>query len=387
MRAAGVFPANTNWPSRKLESTLLLSPDAKSMVPMLVQAISQLDATDIAGAINYIKRGIGSQMSFGHVMFGGQVRRSSILIQRGGRLRRRAGKVRSRLQISSGKFRMYAVLLLSCLGFLYLLFAPRISPALYRSVLFHPMPLSAEDTPPELEGVTGEDVVFGQEKHYRLNGWYYRLPKSRFVVLVSHGNGGNISIRPSLLEAILQSGCSVFIYDYCGYGKSEGSPDLQNIVEAGECAYHYLITKQGYKPEDIIVYGESLGAAVSACLAERCKTGGLIIQSGFSSLYSIAVEAIPFFAIYPRFLFPDADFDTANRVARLKVPILVIHGTLDEIVPVHHGRNIYDSASEPKTILILDGAGHNDITDDYRDEFVKAVRKFVSSLAVKTQVQ
>jgi uncharacterized protein len=215
--------------------------------------------------------------------------------------------MQSRLQISSGKFRMYAVLALSGLAFLYLLFAPRISPALYRWALFHPMPLSAEDTPPELEGVTGEDVVFGQEKHYRLNGWYYRLPKSRFVVLVSHGNGGNISIRPSLLEAILQSGCSVFIYDYCGYGNSEGLPDLKNIVEAGECAYHYLITKQGYKPEDIIVYGESLGAAVSACLAERCKTGGLIIQSGFSSLYSIAVEAIPVFAIYPRFLFPDAD--------------------------------------------------------------------------------
>jgi hypothetical protein len=72
MRAAGVFPANTNWPSRKVESTLLLSPDAKSMVPMLVQAISQLDATDIAGAINYIKRRIGSQMSFGHVMFEGK---------------------------------------------------------------------------------------------------------------------------------------------------------------------------------------------------------------------------------------------------------------------------------------------------------------------------
>jgi len=164
-------------------------------------------------------------------------------------------------------------------------------------------------------------------------------------------------------------------------------PDLQNIVEAGECAYSYLLSKQGYKPEEIIVYGESLGGAVSACLAERCKTGGLIIQSGFSSLYGIAVEAIPFFAIYPRILFPAADFDTANRVARVKVPVLVIHGTLDSIVPVHHGQKIYDSASEPKSILLVQGAHHTDISDLYRHDFVKALRQFVSSLPAKTQVQ
>lgn len=278
---------------------------------------------------------------------------------------------------------MFAAFALPSLAFLYLLFSPRVSPALYRSALFHPMPLSAETRPPVLDGIKGEDVIFGEEKSFKLSGWYYRNPGRRFVVLVSHGNGGNIAIRPSLLEAILQSGCSVFIYDYCGYGKSEGLPDLQNIVEAGQCAYQYLIEKQGYKPEQVIVYGESLGAAVSACLAERCKTGGLIIQSGFSSLYAIAIEAIPTFAVYPRFLFPAADFDTANRVARIKVPILIVHGTLDTIVPVHHGQRIFNAASEPKSILLLNGAHHTDISDLYRDEFVKGLRKFISTLPVE----
>jgi fermentation-respiration switch protein FrsA (DUF1100 family) len=275
---------------------------------------------------------------------------------------------------------MYAAVAFPSMILFYLLLSPRFSPTLYRASLFHPHPLSADAAPPVLDGVAGEDVIFGEEKSYRLNGWFYRKPGARLVILVSHGNGGNIAIRPSLLACILQSGCSVFIYDYCGYGKSQGLPDLQNIVAAGECAYRYLIDQQGFKPEEIIVYGESLGAAVSACLAERCRTGGLIIQSGFTSLYTIALEKIPFFAIYPRILFPAADFDTANRVAKVQVPSLIIHGTLDEVVPVHHGEEIFAAACQPKSILILKGAHHTDISELYRRQFVDALRQFVAAL-------
>jgi len=275
---------------------------------------------------------------------------------------------------------MLAFVALPSLILLYVVASPRFAPALYRSSLFFPHKMSADRVPPQLEGVAGEEVNFGQERSYELNGWFYRKPGARYVMLVSHGNGGNISVRPSLIECILDADCSVFIYDYCGYGKSKGLPDLQNIVAAGECAYRYLIDKQKYKPEDVIVYGESLGGAVSACLAERCPTAGLIIQSGFSSLYKIAIEKIPLFGVYPPLLFPADDFDTANRMARLKVPVLIIHGTDDGLVPVHHGEAIYAAAKQPKTILILQGARHTDITELYKYKFVAALRQFVRSL-------
>jgi len=275
---------------------------------------------------------------------------------------------------------MFAFVALPLLVLLYVFASPRFSPGLYRWSLFFPHKMSADVLPPELAGVAGEDVSFGQEQSYELNGWFYRKPGARYVMLVSHGNGGNVSVRPSLIECMLDADCSVFIYDYCGYGKSKGLPDLQNIVAAGECAYRYLIGRQKYKPDDVIVYGESLGGAVSACLAERCPTAGLIIQSGFSSLYKIAIEKIALIGIYPPLLFP-ADFDTAKRMSRLQLPVLIIHGTDDGLVPVHHGEALFAAANQPKAILILKGARHNDISELYKHQLVGALRKFISSLS------
>jgi pimeloyl-ACP methyl ester carboxylesterase len=262
----------------------------------------------------------------------------------------------------------------------YLFFSPRFSARLYRFVLFHPLAMSADEGPPVLDGVPGLEVVFGEDISCRLVGWFYRRPGARFVMLVSHGNGGNIAIRPALLECILRSGCSVFIYDYCGYGKSAGLPDLQNIVQAGESAYRYLINNQGYQPGEIIVYGESLGTAVSACLAESSSVAGLVIQSGFSSLYKIAVEKLPLFSIYPPLLFPAGHFDTLSRVKNIKVPVLIVHGTLDPVVPVEHGEAIYAVANQPKSILVLNGAHHTDISELYKKDFVGAMNQFVASL-------
>jgi uncharacterized protein len=262
---------------------------------------------------------------------------------------------------------------------IYVLLSPKLAPYIYRPLLFHPDEMSVETKPPVLQGIEGQEVVFGREKSFKLFGWLYRQHKTPFVVLVCHGNGGNIGVRPSLIEGILQAGASVLIFDYCGYGKSEGSPDPQNVIDASICAYQYLIEKQQFKPSDIIPYGESLGAAPAAYLSANFETRGLILQSGFTSLHAIAVEKYPFLNLYPPVLFPVDTLDTLSSVKKLRVPVLILHGGLDPVVPVQHGETLFAVANEPKSILVLKGAEHSDMTRLFRKEFVEAVRSFVEA--------
>jgi len=268
---------------------------------------------------------------------------------------------------------------------IYVLVSPKLAPYIYRPMLFHPLEMSAETMPPVLQGVKGQEVVFGQEKSLKLFAWFYRQHITPFVVLVCHGNGGNLGVRPSLIEGLLQAGASVLIFDYCGYGKSEGLPDPQNVIDASICAYHYLNDKQQFKPSEIIPYGESLGAAPAAYLSANFETKGLILQSGFTSLHAIAVEKYPLLNLYPPILFPIDTLDTLGSVKKLRVPILILHGSLDPVVPVQHGEAIFAAANEPKSILVVNGAEHSNITELFRKEFVRAVRSFCEShnLAVK----
>jgi pimeloyl-ACP methyl ester carboxylesterase len=259
--------------------------------------------------------------------------------------------------------------------------SPRISGPVYRPLLFHPHVLPNDYSSPTLEGIKGEDVRFGSDRNLDLYGSYYNYPHSKFVVLLSHGNGGNISVRPKLIEALLSQHLSVFIYDYCGYGKSAGQPDVENICGAALSAYAYLVKERGYKPNQIVLYGESLGAAVSTYLASREPIAALILQSGFTSLRSIAIEKFAWLGVYPDWLFPKPPLDTLQTLPGIKVPVLIIHGGQDSLVPIHHGEALFAAANQPKFLLAIPDAHHSDFYEFWRPDVERAFAKLIETLS------
>lgn len=270
----------------------------------------------------------------------------------------------------------------SLLAALYFAFSPRLAPALYARRMFRPHAYPEGDwNVAEIGGLLPQDSYFRGADGSRLHGWYFYNPSASQVILFSHGNTGNITGRQNLVRLLLQTGASVFIYDYRGYGKSEGLPSVRGIVEDGVAAFDHLVNGKGFRPSQIVIYGESLGTAVTAELAEERACAGVILQSGFSSLRKIGYERMPITRIYPTMLFPHPLLDSAGKMARVDKPLLVIHGKLDTVVPFAHAEEVFERARGIKTFVSLDAA-HSDLWSAAPDTYVDGVRKFLLSLPV-----
>lgn len=185
---------------------------------------------------------------------------------------------------------------------------------------------------------------------------YLPNKKAKYILLVSHGNGedlGQIIPRLKTFRKTFQDlGMSVFAYDYPGYGTSTGRPSEKSSYEAINAAYQYLIETLNIPPNHIILFGNSIGAGVSIDLATRKPVAALILQSPFVTAFRV----VTYFPLLP--------FDKYNNLQKIKqihVPILIIHGKRDRIIPFWHGKKLYNAAHEPKEQLWIDNVGHNDI--------------------------
>lgn len=264
---------------------------------------------------------------------------------------------------------------------LYLVLCPRLNHLLYRPLLFHPWPLTDKQAiAPVLQGIKGETVNFASTDGAKLNGWYYDNPQAKYVILFNHGNGGNVTFRRDLVGLLLQAGASVFIYDYQGYGKSEGLPTIEGICQDAESAYKYIVEKRAVSPDKIILYGESLGGAVAAQLSTQLPCKALILQSTFTSLRTIALEVFPCLAIYPQSLFSIPSLDTLNILRNTHPPLLLIHGSRDKVICISHSSILYRNAVGPKRFVQLPESGHSDIYGTARDTYLSAVGDFINSL-------
>ncbi len=264
---------------------------------------------------------------------------------------------------------------------LYLVCAPRFNTILYRPLLFHPWKLADEPVAPPLCGIAGENVYFPSGNGKLLNGWYYRNPNARYTILFSHGNGGNVSVRTDLVQLLLQTGSSVLIYDYEGYGESVGLPSVEGICQDGVGAYKYLTNMAGVPSDTIVLYGESLGAGVSAYLTTKFECKALILQSGFASLKKIACEIFPLLKIYPDWLYPAPALDTASILSRKHPPLLVLHGTKDALIPYSHAQFLFDRAVGQKKLVALPDTGHANIFSSAPDEYIAEIKSFLASLS------
>ena len=218
-------------------------------------------------------------------------------------------------------------------------------------------PQKGFDFAPEGFRLTYKDVYFDAEEGLKLHGWYFPLPQKGPVILFCHGNAGNISHRLDQISSLLEKDLQVFIFDYRGYGRSSGSPSENGIYTDGVAAYDYLIGKEGVSPDDIVVYGHSLGAAVAAEVALRRKVKSLILESAFTSTRDMA-KTMPLFRILSPFV--PLRYNTREKLPLVRAPLLIMHGEADEIVPFSMGERLYDAARAPKFFFPLKGAGHND---------------------------
>ncbi len=236
------------------------------------------------------------------------------------------------------------------------------------------------------EGVKLEEVFINTQDGEKLHGYFMPAsvrvgsvrvglkPTPNKVILYLHGNDENVS-RWYLGPANLQEHISVnaLIMDYRGYGKSTGSPSGQGVIKDALAMYKYLIDK-GYKPDDISLYGRSLGGAVALELATRVKVKSVIIQSSFTSLRDLMKFQYP---SVPSFLMKNNLFNSQENIKKIKVPVLISHGTDDDIVPVHHGNELYKAANTPKELIVLKGAGHKHLKSFFTEEYFQALKRLL----------
>jgi pimeloyl-ACP methyl ester carboxylesterase len=200
------------------------------------------------------------------------------------------------------------------------------------------------------------------------------------VVLHCHGNAGNISHRLGSCKALLQSGVAVFLFDYRGYGRSEGRPTETGTYRDAQAAYEWLRAK-GFSADHIIAFGESLGGGIASELAAREPLGGLVLQSTFTSIPAIGAEVYPFLPVR---LISTIKYDTASRLPGIHVPVLIMHSRNDELARFHHAQTNFNCANEPKLFWELTG-DHNGALEEPKN-FMDGFEKFLVMLESRTPV-
>jgi uncharacterized protein len=219
-----------------------------------------------------------------------------------------------------------------------------------------------------------EAIYFKTTDNVELYGWYVPKPNARGVVLFCHGNAGNISHRLEYIQLFDKLGFSTFLFDYRGYGKSEGKPSELGTYFDALGAWTYLVDKRFVSPEEIVVYGESLGGAVGAWLAKERRPAALILASSFTSLPDVAASLYPLFPVrwLARF-----QYDTRRFLCDVTCPVLVIHSPEDEIIPYAHGCALFEGAKDPRKFLEIQG-DHNSGFLNSGDVYLKGIDSFLS---------
>ncbi|MFC1709342.1 alpha/beta hydrolase [Candidatus Omnitrophota bacterium] len=229
---------------------------------------------------------------------------------------------------------------------------------------------------PETFGMEYEDVFIKTQDGPTINAWFVPAKDSRYTILFCHGNGGNISHRVGKIEIFNKLGLNMFIFDYRGYGKSEGGPSEQGIYLDVQAAYNYLVKEKGISEDSIVVYGESLGAAVAVDLASRAKLKAVILEGAFTSAKDMSSEIYPFL---PTFILK-SKLDSLSKIKSIPIAKLFIHSSNDEIVPIRLSRKLFDAAGEPKTFKTI-GGGHNTCHIDSQKEYVQSIVSFIEQIA------
>jgi uncharacterized protein len=208
----------------------------------------------------------------------------------------------------------------------------------------------------------------------KLHGWWVQREGSPLATLFLHGNAGNITNRVPRIQEIVAAGSSVLMLDYRGYGKSSGRPSAEGLYRDSEAGFGYLLGK-GYRAEQIILHGESLGTAVAIDLASRRPCAALILEAPFTSASDVAGTVAPF--VGPLLI---RSYNSLPKIRWIRVPKLFMQGDRDEVIPLRLGQELFAAAQGSKTFWVIPGAGHNDILETAGAEYRHRLNTFYESL-------
>ncbi len=236
-------------------------------------------------------------------------------------------------------------------------------------------PSATIEQTPSSAGLAFEDIVFTTHDGVRLNGWLVPYAGADTTLLWFHGNAGNISHRVENIRLLHDKvAVNVFIFDYRGYGRSDGTVSEEGTYADGEAALRYLRARKELNPKKIVFFGRSLGAAVAAETALKQGCLALILESPFASIREMARVAFPFLPVGP---FLRTRYDTVEKIKKIEIPLLVLHGDRDEIVPLAQGKKVFEAARGPKEFYTISGASHNDTYIVGGDAYFATLKDFI----------
>ena len=267
------------------------------------------------------------------------------------------------------KFIRYLLLIIGALLIVNLFIVPLIEP----SMIYFPTRVLGGN--PGTVGLEYEDVYLKTADGVKINGWFVKNRRSNKVILLFHGNGGNLSHRLDTIQLLYYLPVNVFAIDYHGYGRSEGKPSEKNLYRDAQAAYNYLVNQKKYPPSRIFVLGSSIGGAVAVELAIREKIGGLILLRTFTSVRDMAPRVNPLYR-WP-IIWPRSKYDSIKKINKIKAPLFIVHSKKDEIIPYKMSVALYEKANQPKKLLLLEKGGHNDLiaTPEYFHNLRKILKE------------
>jgi len=239
-------------------------------------------------------------------------------------------------------------------------------------------PIRAGATPASV-GLDYEALVAVTDDGLRLSGWYVPPPegaRDAWTLLVFHGNAENIGSGLALVERAHQSGFGIALAEYRGYAGNPGHPSEAGIALDGEAFWRALAARPGLDPARIAVWGRSIGGAVAVRLAAAGRGGALVLESPFRSARTLLRDGGAWI-LWALSVFGTYRFDQESLIGRIEVPILIVHGTADEVVPFAHGRRLYEAARSPKAFVTIASGGHNDLWSRHAAEVWSAAETFL----------
>ena len=229
--------------------------------------------------------------------------------------------------------------------------------------IFRPQPPSYVRLPNEMKIVSGH----GEQ----ITAVYLEHPTAQYTILFSHGNAEDLGNVVPFMQQFYELGCSVLMYEYRGYGTSDGHPSTAKAKQDVVAAYDWLVQNRRIAPASIISQGRSLGGAVATWLAAHREVGGLIVEISFVSAFRVLTR-------WPVLLWDK--FNSLQSIRRTHCPVLVIHGTDDEIIPFWHGQKLYQAVPGPRQHLWIEGGTHYDYVFVAEDAYISAIQRFIGTL-------
>ena len=242
-----------------------------------------------------------------------------------------------------------------------------------RSQLYRPVRYPSGDW--QSVGLDYEDAWFSAADGTGLHGWYLPCRNAAATLLFAHGNAGNVTnLATPLREFCQRHRVSVMVFDYRGYGRSEGTPSEEGLVQDARAARAWLANRAGISERDILLMGRSLGGAVMVDLAANDGAHGLILESTFTSLPDVAQHHVPFWPVHWMMA---GRFDSLTKIRDYRGPLLISHGDADETIPFEQGRRLFQAGNKPKAFVTIPGGDHN---SPQSEEYHELLDDFIGSL-------